>query len=238
MNPLKRFPWFSIIFAVIVIAEMVGLSGNPQIRLASKGMIMASLLGVYILSAKKQDEIVLLGMIFALLGDSFLLFNGNTFFLIGLSCFLIMQICYSFVFWKKRRIPRTKDKIIASLIGILPIVVIGFGWKYFADLLLPVIFYGIAITSMLIMAYLRHPRLMGYKQVLVGSILFVISDIALAAGKFIAPFQYQDYVVMITYILAQYLIITGLLIDEQPRQNESMEPKGTFGRHKVNSAKK
>lgn len=237
MNPIRLYPWFSIIFVIIVAAEIMGLSGQPQIRLASKGMIMASLISIYILSAKRQDEIMLLGMIFALLGDAFLLFNGDTFFMIGLSCFLIMQVCYAFVFWKKRRIPRTRDKIIVGLIAVLPLLVIGLGWSHFAGLLIPVVLYTISITVMLTMSYLRHPRLLGYGQVLIGSILFVISDLALAVGKFMATFQYQGYLVMIAYILAQYLIVTGLLIDEQPRKTQPQEQKGTFGRHKSASTK-
>ena len=233
MNPFKLFPWFTIFFAVILTAELIGLSGYPQVRLASKGMIMASLLGIYILRAKRQEPIVLSGMIFALLGDSFLLFNGDTFFLIGLVCFLVMQICYSIAFWKKRRIPKARHKLVAASFLVLPIGVLSFGWSQFGNMLGPVVVYALAITVMLITAYLRHPKLNGYKNVLLGSILFVLSDLALAIGKFITDFPLQSYTVMITYIFAQYLIITGLLIDEQPQQTEGTKPDKTFGRHKA-----
>ena len=233
MNPITKYPWFSIIFAIIAIVDIVGIVAYPQVRLVSKGMIMASLLALYILQAKRQEHSVLLGIIFALLGDAFLLFTTDDFFLIGLGCFLIMQLCYSTTFWRKRRIPRTRDKVIVGLIALLPIAFLTGSWSQLAGMQVAVTIYAAAITTMLITAYLRHPRLGGYWFVLVGSVLFVMSDMMLAIDKFVLELSQGGLAVMITYMAAQYLIITGLLMDQEARANkQKTQAQGTFSRHK------
>jgi uncharacterized membrane protein YhhN len=47
--------------------------------------------------------------------------------------------------------------------------------------------------------------------VLAGAILFVISDSAIAINKFSYKFEYSGLVIMSTYIVAQYLIVTGYI---------------------------
>jgi len=233
MNPITKYPWFTILFLVIMVADIAGILAYPQVRLVSKGMIMASLLGLYILQAKRQEHSFLLGIIFALLGDAFLLFTTDDFFLIGLGCFLIMQLSYATTFWRKRRIPRTKDKLVSAGISLIPVVFCLFAWRHISQMGTAVILYAAAITLMLVAAYLRHPKLTGYWHVLVGSILFVISDLLLAIDKFVSAMPQGGVAVMITYMLAQYLIVTGILLDDQPRaKQKSAEPVGTFGRHK------
>ena len=233
MNPIKKHPWFSIIFLLVIVAELVGISGNPQIRLASKGMIMGTLLTIYIMSAKRQDQLFLTGMIFALLGDAFLLFTTDTFFMIGLGCFLIMQICYAAVFWKKRRIPRSKDKLVSVVLAALPLIFLSMVWSHLGGLKVGVVLYSIAITIMLVTAFLRHGMLSGYGMVLIGSILFVISDLSLAVERFVTQAPALPYIVILTYIAAQYLITMGLLADEEPRAKPEVKVEGNFGRHKI-----
>ena len=50
-----------------------------------------------------------------------------------------------------------------------------------------------------------------YQWVLMGSLLFVISDSAIAIDKFYRPIPYDDLVIMGTYIGAQALIALGIL---------------------------
>ncbi len=215
MNPIKRYPWFSLLFLLVIIAEIIGLTFYPEIRLASKGMIMATLIGLYIICAKRQSEVFLLGLIFALLGDAFLLFESDAFFLVGLGCFLIMQLAYAFTFWKKRRIPKPQHVYIAVAVAILPLILLAVGWSHIQGLGIPVFLYTASITAMLVTAYLRHRRLAGYNYVLLGAVLFMISDLVLGINRFIAPVPYASFLVMGTYIAAQYLIVTGILGDDK-----------------------
>lgn len=230
---IKKHPWFHILFLVVVIAEILGLTVNPQIRLASKGMIMATLMGFYIFSVRKQSHTFILGMIFALLGDAFLLFTTDTFFIIGLGCFLVMQLLYAYTFWQKRRIPKTKDKFVIVSLLILPTVFLYFSWTSLADMKWAVVLYGISITIMLATAYLRHSKLRGYRMVLFGSVLFVLSDLLIGITKFLTKISYEEILIMVLYILAQYLIVLGIIYDERPKKEIPPVIQGAFGRHKI-----
>lgn len=234
MNPIKKHPLFSLFFLVIVVAEMVGLTAYPQIRLASKGMIMASLIGFYIVTAKRQNHVFMLGMIFALLGDAFLLFESESFFLIGLGSFLIMQLCYARTFYSKMRIIRPSDKVIVGILALIPIIFLAVAWASLGALKYAVAVYSVVITLMLITAFLRHKKLHGYLLVLIGSIFFVVSDMLLAGNKFLGAIPYGNILVMATYIIAQYLIVNGIVLDDEPYQTSKSAVKGTFTRHKQN----
>lgn len=230
---IKKHPWFHILFAVVIIAEMVGLTVHPPVRLVSKGMIMGSLIGFYILSVKKQNNALLMGMVMALLGDAFLLFTTQDFFLIGLGCFLMMQLLYTFTFWSKRRIPKTKDKLIAASIYLIPLGFYLLAGEKLGGMKWPVVLYAVAIATMLAAAYLRHPKLVGYTTVLIGSVFFVISDLILAINKFLEPIPNGGILVMVTYIIAQYLIISGIVREGEYRVEQLKAKKKSLGRFKM-----
>ena len=97
-----KYKSFTIFYSIIFFLNLLFFTWLTEYRVVSKPMIMASLIGFYISSAKKQSNAFLLAMIFALFGDIFLMFNGEEFFLIGLSCFLVMQLLYTITFLKDR----------------------------------------------------------------------------------------------------------------------------------------
>ena len=51
----------------------------------------------------------------------------------------------------------------------------------------------------------------GNLYVFFGAIAFVISDSILAINKFYAPFEKSSFFIMLTYLVAQYLIVVGIL---------------------------
>jgi len=67
--------------------------------------------------------------------------------------------------------------------------------------------------SMVAAAINRMDRVnkISYIAVLCGAILFVISDSLISINKFYAPFRYSGIAIMSTYIIAQYLIIYGIV---------------------------
>ena len=81
------------------------------------------------------------------------------------------------------------------------------------DLKIPVFVYALTISIMLLFA------LKGFMNwhkpasiyILIGAIIFVASDSLLAFDKFYAPLQYSSFLIMTTYLLAQYLIVIGIL---------------------------
>jgi len=236
MDAIKTFPKFSIFFLVIMLLEIAGLTVIPSFHMVSKAFIMASLIGFYIVTARYQSNVFLTGLIFALLGDCFLLFTTDDFFIIGLCCFLVMQLCYTAAFNKKRKVPRNKDYIISAIIALFGISVLVFLWNKLDGNPLPVTLYIIAICTMAIYAYLRHPKLRGYKMVLFGVVLFILSDTLIALNKFQGKIQYGNIIIMVTYMIAQYAIVTGEVLSDMPRKsikaNKSVKPDSALSRHK------
>ncbi len=182
-----------------------------EYRVVSKPMIMASLIGFYISSAKKQSNAFLLAMIFALFGDIFLMFNGEEFFLIGLSCFLVMQLLYTITFLKDR-----VNDILLMIYRSLPIMfvsiaVITYLWDGLGEMRIPVAIYTAAITMMVISALIRRSNVKWYLPVVAGVLLFMVSDALIALSKFGPSFSGIEYGVMATYMIAQYLIVRGMV---------------------------
>ncbi|MBT5506945.1 MAG: lysoplasmalogenase, partial [Flammeovirgaceae bacterium] len=81
------------------------------------------------------------------------------------------------------------------------------------ELLIPVFIYGLSLIGMAGIARLRQGRTnsKSYSYVLVGTILFLISDFILALDKFVWDIPYDAIGVMTTYMGAQVLIIEGIL---------------------------
>lgn len=225
MDAIKTFPKFTLFFIALMILEILGLTVIPTYHVVSKPMIMAGVIGFYIMVEKRQNHVFLTGLIFALLGDSFLLFNTDDMFVIGLTCFLIMQICYTIAFNRKRRIPRTKDYIVPAFLALIGISVLALLWNDLGSLRTAVILYTMAIVTMAIFAYLRHPKLKGYSSLFLGVCLFIISDGLLAANKFGEPIPMAQITVMMTYMLAQYFIVTGEVLGNIPVSKPQIKGK-------------
>jgi uncharacterized membrane protein YhhN len=205
---LKSSP-FNIVYCIIFTLNILFLFYYKEYFMVSKPMIMASLLAFYISTEKRQSNSFILAMIFAMLGDIFLNIHGEAFFLIGLFCFLIMQILYAFNFYFD--IATNTNKIIITSICLIffSIGVLSLFWKELGTMLFPVIIYAFSISTMAILAILRNPILKSYKALLVGVIFFIFSDAIIGYTMFVSPFKYSQVLVISTYMIAQYLIVTS-----------------------------
>jgi len=65
------------------------------------------------------------------------------------------------------------------------------------------------------LAFALHMPMMIYKaagrSMLLGAILFIISDSVLAINKFYEPFSAAGIIIMLTYAFAQMLIVLGVI---------------------------
>jgi uncharacterized membrane protein YhhN len=81
------------------------------------------------------------------------------------------------------------------------------------DLKLPIFVYAIVLSTMLLFAfkgYLKWSKPSGI-YILLGAIIFVSSDSILAFNKFYEPIRFSSFLIMATYLIAQYLITAGIL---------------------------
>lgn len=208
---IKKHIGFVLLFAVIVIIDIVMHPIAPELRLLTKGAICASLLIYYIIKVPPQNRYYIVGLIFAMAGDLFLAFDRGASFLLGLGCFLVMQICYIMIFKRAYGFPAANWQKIA-VIGLAAIyfTFIFVAYNSLGSLLIPVIIYSLALATMVYLAIcVRSKPVLPF--LVVGSIFFLISDSLLGANKFIAPIPMERIWVMSTYGLAQLMICLGLI---------------------------
>ena len=159
--------------------------------------------------------LLVVGLVFSAAGDFFLANDRDNQFVLGLGSFLIGHVCYiacfaCFVTAESIGMP-TK---IAGGLFILLFAAGEFSWfrPGLGKMLVPVAAYVTVIAVMGAMSIMA-PFVGGW--VVVGAILFMLSDSLIAAEKFKEPLPYiAPYIgqmIWATYVLAQYLIAFGVL---------------------------
>lgn len=223
---MKKTVVLSVIYFLIGILYVIL---KPQatfyLELFIKSLIIPVLILIFIMELRRFMApllyIMLAGLIFSWAGDITLEFS----FVAGLACFLTAHIMYISVFFMT---PGENVIFNSSRYMLLPVITYGtvlilILYNDLDVMLLPVIFYTIVILTMVAGAINRRKKVNGlsYLLVLSGAILFVISDSSIAINKFSFKFKSSGYVIMLTYITAQYLITSGFIsqIKGNERQN-------------------
>lgn len=217
MSHLARYKSFTVFYFFIFISNMLLFTVWTEYRMVSKPMIMASLIGFYIGVERKQSNTFIMAMIFALFGDIFLMFDNDDFFLLGLGSFLIMQLLYTYTFLQDRISDMRRIFFKSIPVFTLTILILSFLWSGLGEFKNPVIFYAIAISCMVISALIRKTSVNWYLPVVIGVLLFLISDALIGVTKFT---NMQDHIVkyftMATYMIGQYLIVRGMVEKNAP----------------------
>lgn len=212
MDFINKYRGFTIFYFFLFIANFVFLDVLTDYRMVSKPMIMASLLGFYIGNVPKQSNTFIMALIFALFGDIFLMVESDDFFMLGLGSFLLMQLLYGYNFLQDRI-----TDIKSILYKALPVILVAIGiitylYNDLGTMLVPVMFYTLAISLMVIAAMIRKPSIVWYLPVVVGVIFFLVSDAAIAFSKFgNVTGNSMKYLIIGTYMIAQYLIVRGIV---------------------------
>lgn len=218
---------FTGIYAVIVLIVLVCVTFQDlaSLHYISKPLIVVSLLIFFFSQSqgfhKKLRTLMILALVFSLIGDIALLFDdGNSnYFIIGLVSFLLAHVMYIAVFLRERDSRKSPVGFVVSLF-IYAALLFYMLKDGLGDLLLPVIIYMIVILSMSTSAFMRnkYTDITNYNWVFIGAMLFMISDSILALDKFYQTFKLSSISIMLTYALAQYCIVIGILkFNAKPR---------------------
>lgn len=215
----KTEKYFSVLFFIIVIVELVfgSIESLLQLHYFSKPLILIALIVFFYKQSehlnKSNRVITLLALMFSLIGDVLLMFVNKSanFFMSGLVAFLIAHIMYISVFYKSRNKIANKLPIIVILLiyasGLFYFLIDGLG-----EMLIPVLLYLLVILTMATTALIRkRSNRDSYKLVFVGAVFFMISDSLLALNKYYEPLPFSNISIILTYALAQYLIVLGIL---------------------------
>ncbi len=211
---LKSFIGFSLVYLLIILFE------KEEIAWFLKPLLLPFLiLAVYISERFSTKNILLTALTLSWIGDIILMFadKGELYFIAGLIAFLLSHISYIILFSKQLRIYIKKSKIIywigVTAIALYLIVMMLILLPSLGDLKAPVFVYALTISIMLLFAlkgFLNWQKPASI-YILIGAIIFVASDSILAFDKFYAPLKCSSFLIMVTYLIAQYLIVTGIL---------------------------
>ena len=212
-----------LFFIIMLIYIGAGFCQNELLSIFTKPLLLPVLMAlVYVSTPSSQSRnIILSALFFSLAGDVFLLFENRnpTLFIPGLVSFLLTHVLYIVYFLS---IKPKKDSLLKTAVYTGPLVILyGLLLLYvlfptLGALKLPVIIYATVIMSMLLASihiYYSAGATAG-KLFIAGAFFFVLSDSLLAINKFHSPLYFPASI-MVTYCLAQYLIVKGFILNQQ-----------------------
>jgi len=166
-------------------------------------------------------RLLAVGLLFAAVGDTLLLFDGQTsFFLAGMGAFFLMQLCYIAAFWG---LSRGRQGLLVRRPYVLLLLLAFYGllmWELWPGLgggmQVPVLVYGLAIMSMAAAAIHLYGILdhRSFRLLVGGALWFIVSDSLLALNRFTSDkmdYEAVPFIIMFTYLLAQTLIVVALI---------------------------
>jgi len=207
------------LFILVSALYVVGvLTDNSVMRFVLKPLLILSLALYYVAVVNVNNKLFLGALFFSFLGDVFLLFEAELYFMLGLGSFLIAHILFIAMVVKRIRVSSVMQKIAAIIPFVITFASLLFLLKdKLGDLLLPVIVYGFVISVFGTVSLLNY---LSFKSkasllLLLGAVFFVMSDSVLAINKFCDAKNYYPTIVIITYIIAQYLICRSVILNNK-----------------------
>jgi uncharacterized membrane protein YhhN len=212
-----------LVFMVVSLLDITGILFKiPILIQLFKPFILLSLMALYAVSVSERNKTYILALLFSFMGDFFLIFEGELYFIVGLVSFLIAHLFFiKIVFGRLQK--STISKILVSIFPFLTLFLflIFFLKDTLNELLIPVIIYGFTISIFGVVAMLDYVNTKTTQSFLmfVGALIFISSDSILAINKFYNTTQIFGVLIMITYIIAQYLIYRSMVAGQRLKIN-------------------
>lgn len=212
---MKSNHWL-ILFVIDALLQLVSTVYTiPTLGIITKPLLMILLAGYFISllgnHSTKLKRLILVALLFSWFGDTFLMFDGTNplFFILGLSSFLIAHIAYIISFNKFDNAIKSGVIILVLVLFIsYSLILIYLLWPGLNDMKTPVVLYAIVLTLMGFLGVVKNLQISNL--VVIGVVLFIISDSLLAYTKFVEPINFSRLIIMATYILAQFFIVRGI----------------------------
>ena len=206
--PLIAFVLFSLI-------DFYGIYLEKQLMVNfAKPMLMITLFWYYYSNTKQLNKYFVLGLFFSFLGDLLLLGTGEVYFIFGLLFFLIAHVFYIIMVLRLIPARKPKDFIMAGVpFLLLFLVLMNVLFAGLGSMKIPVIIYAMTISFFGVVSlvlYLETKTKISL-LLLVGVLIFISSDTILALNLFYKTQSFYPLLIMMTYVLAQYLICRFVL---------------------------
>ena len=161
----------------------------------------------FIAVSGSRGKLLFTALLFCAAADIALELAGGKYFVAGLGLFLVAHIFFIITFSRDFKFQKAKIPVIILLIVYSKMMAFVLT-PSLKEMAIPVYIYMAAIMLMGIFASLRAAR---NDFTLYGAIAFIVSDSVIAINKFMMPVPAADYIIMITYYLALFLIVFGFL---------------------------
>jgi uncharacterized membrane protein YhhN len=204
---------------MVMIATITGIE---WLHYSSMPLVMIWIAANFMIMTKPQPNrwLVMTAFFFSWVGDVFLMFGSKNdlFFFAGVGGFFIAQVTYIIAF-SKFNIKPGKGFIAQKPLLVLPylayvVVIYSILYPHLEGIMKPVVaLYAISLMGMSAVA-LNRKGLMdpaSFRILFTGTIFFMISDSILALNKFAIDIPQEGLLVLSTYVLAQFLIMQGLI---------------------------
>ena len=209
----RKLPLIAFIIFSLIDFFGIYLEKKWMIYLA-KPMLMTTLFGYYYLNKKSDNLFFVLGLLFSLFGDLFLLGSGELYFILGLIFFLIAHVFYIIMVFKILLEIRLKDFMIAGIPYLLLfLILINVLYDGLGSMKIPVIIYAMTISFLGVVSLLLflQSRTKTTLLLLFGVLVFITSDTILALNLFYEKQSFYPILIMTTYVMAQFLICKFVL---------------------------
>ena len=204
-----------IAFIIFSLIDFFGIYLEKQWMVyLAKPMLMTTLFGYYYLNKKSDNLFFVLGLLFSLFGDLFLLGSGELYFILGLIFFLIAHVFYIIMVFKILLEIRLKDFMIAGIPYLLLfLILINVLYDGLGSMKIPVIIYAMTISFLGVFSLLLflQSRTKTSLLLLFGVLIFITSDTILALNLFYEKQSFYPILIMTTYVMAQFLICKFVL---------------------------
>ena len=172
------------------------------------------------------NRFVMGALLFSFLGDTLLIFadNHKVFFILGLTTFLMAHLIYIVININTMESTGKGFKLQWQDVPffLFGLVIFSVVKKDLGDMYFPALAYTVIICIMTLTARKRWKRTdtKSFWLVMIGALLFLTSDSFLAFNKFMDPIAGADFIIMTTYLIAQFLLIEGLIVFINRLKNE------------------
>lgn len=199
--------------AVAVVDWCAVVAGRQTVRYVAKPLtmvvIIAAALALHPVDGTMRAWFVV-GLVFGLIGDVFLMLPDEKWFVFGLGSFLICHLCYipGFVAGGVDRSWAIVGAIaIALAVSVVGPKVLAGARSRDATLTVPVAIYMAVISAMVAFAIGSTVPV-----AIAGAVLFYLSDLMIGWSSFVSDVRGSDLFVITTYHLAQALLVISLAI--------------------------
>lgn len=212
-----------IFLAIFIISSTIHLyasyKSNTKLRAQTKGIILLALLGWYCLSVSDPLPIVIAAILTSWLGDVLLIPKGVKWFSAGGMSFFVSHVCFAAAYCYHVDFVSVPLWLIiaaaALYIVITALVFRGLRPHLPKGLFYPMAGYLLANSAMNCFALFQLVSMpcLATAVTFIGAVLFFVSDSTLFYVRFKKDGLFKThFVVMLTYILAEFLIVEGFIL--------------------------